>query len=401
MGCFSAVKVTDRVWWVGAVDWNLREFHGYRTARGSTYNAFLVLDDKVTLIDTVKAPFFGEMRDRIASVIDPAKIDYIISNHAEMDHSGALPRAIAEFQPEKVFCSVMGEKALKAHFGGELPVTAVKTGDTLSLGVNTVKFLETRMLHWPDSMASLLSGERVLFSQDAFGMHMAGSSRFASDYDEGLLYEETRSYFANILLVQAPKVAALLDDLAPLLGEVDVIAPDHGPVWREERGKVLEYYREFSAQKPEKRAVVLYDTMWHSTEKMAAAVADGISASGIPTEVISLHAAERSAAMARIMNAGILAVGTPTLNNNLYPSLADCLTYARGLRPTIAVGGAFGSFGWSGEGAKQAAEFLAQMKVEQPEPVLAVKYVPDEEALGKCREFGGKLAAALLAKLDA
>jgi len=401
MGCFSAVKVTDRVWWVGAIDWNLREFHGYQTGRGSTYNAFLVLDDKVTLIDTVKAPFFEEMRDRIASVIDPAKIDYIVSNHAEMDHSGALPRAIAEFQPEKVFCSVMGEKALRAHFGAALPVTAVKTGETLALGTNTLKFIETRMLHWPDSMASYLSGERVLFSQDAFGMHMAGSGRFAADYDKGVLYEEARSYFANILLVQAPKVAALLDDLAPLLPEVEIIAPDHGPIWCGERAEVLEWYRGFSAGKPEKRAVVLYDTMWHSTEKMANAVADGIIAAGVPAEVICLHAASRSAAMTRIMNAGILAVGTPTLNNNLYPSLADCLTYARGLRPTIALGATFGSFGWSGEGAKQAAEYLAQMKIEQPEPPLSVKYVPDADVLARCRELGGRLGAALLAKLNA
>lgn len=401
MGSFSAVKVTGRVWWVGAVDWNLREFHGYRTGRGSTYNAFLVLDDKVTLIDTVKAPFFEEMRDRIASVIDPAKIDYIISNHAEMDHSGALPRAVAEFQPEKVFCSAMGEKALRAHFGNGLALTAVKTGDSVSLGRNALNFVETKMLHWPDSMASYLSGERVLFSQDAFGMHLAGSGRFASDYSMDLLYDEAKTYFANILLLQSPKVAALLDDLAGLLPEVEVIAPDHGPVWRGERGKVLDWYRAFSAQKPEKRAVVLYDTMWHSTEKMANAVADGLNVSGVPADVLSLHSVTRSEAMTRIMGAGLLAVGTPTLNNNLYPSVADCLTYARGLRPAVALGAAFGSFGWSGEGARQAAEYLAQMKIEQPEPVLAVKYVPDAAALEQCCAFGVKLADALKKKLEA
>lgn len=397
---FSAVKVAENVWWVGAIDWNLREFHGYRTPRGSTYNAFLVIDEKITLIDTVKAEFFSEMRGRIASVIDPSRIDYIVSNHAEMDHSGSLPRAIEEFSPEQVFCSVMGEKALRAHFGAALALTAVKTGDSVKIGRNELHFLETRMLHWPDSMTSYLTAEKILFSQDAFGMHLAGSERFAAAYEDALLYEEAKKYFANILLLQAPKVAELLEALPGVLPEIAMIAPDHGPIWRGDQHKILAWYGEFSAQKPEKRAVVVYDTMWHSTEKMANAIADGLIASGVPTEVVSIHAEERSAIMTSVLGAGLLAVGAPTINNNVYPSLADLLTYMRGLRPGIALGAAFGSFGWSGEGAKQVAEYLTQMKIEQPEPVLAFKYVPDEAALAQCREYGARLAAHLKARIS-
>ena len=402
MANFKAVKVTDNVWWVGAIDWHLREFHGYRTSRGTTYNAFLVIDEKITLIDTVKAPFFAEMRERIASVIDPEKIDYIVSNHAEMDHSGSLDRAMKEFKAEKLFCSMQGEKALAAHFHDKLPaMEVVKTGDAITLGKNSLAFVETKMLHWPDSMVCYLTGEKVLFSQDAFGMHLAGSERFADEYSDSLLYEEAKKYFANILLLQSAKIIDLLNNLPGLNLDIDFVAPDHGPIWRNgDHGKILALYREFAEQKPEKRAVVLFDSMWHSTEAMANAIAEGLIQSGIPAELISLHSCERSEAITRIMGTGVLAVGTPTINNNMYPSLGDMLTYMRGLKPKITVGGAFGSFGWSGEGAKQVAEALSNMNIEQPAAPLAVKYVPDSEALAKCVEYGKMLAEALKAKLE-
>ena len=402
MANFKAVKVTDNVWWVGAIDWHLREFHGYRTSRGTTYNAFLVLDEKITLIDTVKAPFFEEMRERIASVIDPEKIDYIVSNHAEMDHSGSLDRAMKEFKAEKLFCSMQGEKALAAHFHDKLPaMEVVKTGDAITLGKNSLAFVETKMLHWPDSMVCYLTGEKVLFSQDAFGMHLAGSERFADEYSDSLLYEEAKKYFANILLLQSGKIIDLLNNLPGLNLDIDIVAPDHGPIWRNgDHGKILALYREFAEQKPEKRAVVLFDTMWHSTETMANAIAEGLIQSGIPAEIISSHSCERSEAITKIMGAGVLVVGTPTINNNMYPSLGDILTYMRGLKPKIAVGGAFGSFGWSGEGAKQVAEALTNMNIEQPAAPLAVKYVPDAEAVAKCVEFGKTLAEALKNKLE-
>ncbi len=402
MATFQAIPVTGNVWWVGAIDWHLREFHGYRTNRGTTYNAFLVMDEKITLIDTVKAPFFEEMRERIASVVDPEKIDYVVSNHAEMDHSGSLVRAMQEFKAEKLFCSMQGERALRAHFHDRLPeMQIVKTGDSISLGKNSLNFVETRMLHWPDSMVSYLSGEKILFSQDAFGMHLAGSERFADEYSSSVLYEEAKKYFANILLLQSAKIIDLLNTLPSLNLDIEIVAPDHGPIWRNgDHVKALQLYREFAEQKPEKRAVVLFDTMWHSTEAMASAIAEGLISEGISTEVINLHSCERSEAITKIMGSGILAVGTPTINNNMYPSLGDILTYMRGLKPQIAVGGAFGSFGWSGEGAKQVAEALTNMKIEQPREVLAVKYVPDPEALENCRNWGKSLAEALKQKIE-
>ncbi len=391
----KAVKITENVYWVGAIDWNIRNFHGYATDLGSTYNAYLVLDEKITLIDTVKASFFSEMMARIASVIDPAKIDYVVSNHSEMDHSGSLPQTIAAVGPEKVFASPQGEKALTAHFG-PLPITVVNTGDGVKLGRGTLHFAETRMLHWPDSMVSYLDSEKILFSQDAFGMHLAGSGRFWTDYDRHTLEVETKKYFANILLLQSAKVLELLDALPSFGFDIATLAPDHGPVWTGEGiGWVLEMYRVIAAQENKRKAVVIYDTMWHSTEAMANSLADGIISGGVACDVLSLSSSDRSYAMTKLLEAGIVAVGSPTINNQMFPTVADFLAYMKGLRPKNLIGAAFGSFGWSGEAAKLVAAELAAAKVELPFEPLRVKYVPTAENLAECFKLGESLAAML------
>ena len=266
---FKAVKVTENVYWVGAIDWSIRNFHGYETGRGSTYNAFLVLDEKITLIDSVKGPFVGELLARIRSVIgDVTKIDYIVSNHAEPDHSGGLPATIEAIKPEKVFASPVGQKTLTAYYG-DLGITPVKTGEAISIGKGNIAFVETKMLHWPDSMVTYLDSEKILFSQDAFGMHLAGSRRFADEYAPFILEYEGRKYFANILNHLAPKVIELLDALPGLNLDIQMIAPDHGPIWRrpEDIRWILDLYRDCAMQLPKPRAVVAFSTMWHSTER--------------------------------------------------------------------------------------------------------------------------------------
>ncbi len=395
----KAVQVTDKVWWVGAIDWNLREFHGYRTARGTTYNAYLVLADKITLIDTVKAPFKDEMMQRVASVIgDPAKIDYIVSNHAEMDHSGALPAVMAEVKPEKVFASTMGVKALDAHFRIGPALTAVKTGEVISLGNMSMTFVETRMLHWPDSMVSYIPEQKILFSQDGFGMHLATDKLFADENDAAVVEQEMRRYYANILLLYAPQTLKLLEDLPKLNLAVDVIAPDHGPLWRRSLlGRPMDYYAKWAAQKPEKRAVVVYSTMWHSTEKMAAAITDGIRSAGAAVKMMSLEAHTRSDVATEVMCAGALVVGSPTLNNQMYPAVADVLCYLKGLRPKNVMAAGFGSFGWSGEAVAQIYEQFAAMKLETAAEGLKIKYVPTEADLKNCFDYGVKIGEKILA----
>ena len=391
----KAVKISEHVWWVGAIDWALKEFHGYTTHRGTTYNAFLIMADKITLIDTVKAPFKNEMYARIASVVDPAKIDYIISNHAEMDHSGALPEVIRDLNPEKVFASVAGVKALHDHFRIGDKLTPVKTGDSISLGNMNVSFVETKMLHWPDSMFTYLAEDKVLFSQDGFGMHLATNQIFADENDWNMMETEMKRYYANILLPYAPQALKLLEVFPSLNLDIALIAPDHGPIWRGDLLlKPLELYGKWAAQAPVKQALVIYDTMWHSTEKMAFEIADGIRSTGVEVKVMALDGHSRSDVAAEMLDIGALVVGSPTINNGLFPRTADVLTYLKGLRPKNLKGAAFGSFGWSGEAAAQITEQLNAMNCETMEP-LKLKFASTKEDFEACFEYGVKIGEAI------
>ncbi|NPU84962.1 MAG: FprA family A-type flavoprotein [Syntrophaceae bacterium] len=392
---YKAVKITDRVWWVGAIDWNIRDFHGYTTRRGSTYNAYLVMADKITLMDTVKAPFREEMLSRIASVVDPKEIRYIVSNHSEMDHTGCLPEIIDMIRPEKVFASPMGAKTLQELFHRPAEIVPLKDGSRLSLGNATLDFMETRMLHWPDSMFSYLQEDRLLFSQDGFGMHLATSERFDDEIDPAVLEFEAATYYANILLPYSPLVLKLLERVAASGLAIDVIAPDHGPVWRKDLQGILARYGRWAAQKPAAKAVVVYATMWKSTEKMARAMAEGLAEGGLRVKLMNMDEVHRSDVVYETLEAGALCAGSPTLNNNLLPQMADVLTYLKGLRPANLLGCAFGSYGWSGESAKQVQEYLEDTKVKIVGEAIRAKHVPDRDTLARCFEQGRQVAAAV------
>jgi flavorubredoxin len=391
MSNLNAVKVSDRVYWVGAIDWNIRDFHGYATQRGSTYNAYLVMGEKPILIDTVKAPFKEELLARINSVIDPKKIKYIISNHTEMDHSGLLPDMIEIINPEKVFASVKGQEALNQHFKLSRELTPVKNGESMKLGDVNFTFLETRMLHWPDSMFSYMHEEKFLFSSDAFGMHLASSERFDDEIDSAVLEYEGKKYYANIIAPYSPLVLKLLDKVAQMKIELKTIAPDHGPVWRKDIPAALAHYRKWAEQKPTRKAVVVYDTMWQSTAKMANAIADGLIKAGISVKVLKLRESHRSDLVTESIDAAAIVAGSPTLNNNLFPTVADALVYLKGLRPQNKIGAVFGSYGWSGEANKYLKELLESMKI----PVVAemqCQFVPTQEVLDQAAAMGTQLA---------
>ena len=398
---FSAIQVTDSVYWVGAIDWNLRDFHGYATDRGTTYNAFLVVADEVTLVDTVKALFMGEMMSRIASVLPPERIDYIISNHSEMDHSGGLPAAIDQVKPEKIFASVKGVEALEAHFHLGDGITAVKDGESVSLDSGTVTFYETRMLQWPGSMFSSYGPGPdaqeggVLFSQDAFGMHLASVERFVDELDRDILESEAAKYFANILAPYASRVSKQIEKTLALNLPIAIIAPDHGPLYRKDQGWILDLYNRFAIQKPTRKAVVAYDTMWGSTDEMARGIADGIVEGGGSVELFSMGSAHRSDVATSLLDAGAFVVGSPTTNNMMFPTVADVLSYAKGLRPKNLIGAAFGSHGWSGEAVGQIEEILEAMKVELVAEGLRVEYVPTGQDLMKCRGLGEEVGRRL------
>lgn len=393
---FQAVKIAEDVYWVGAIDWEIRNFHGYSTNRGTTYNAYLLLAEKPVLIDTVKAPFFDEMMTRIKSIIEPSKIQYIVSNHSEMDHTGSLPRTINEIKPDRVYASRMGQKALAAHFHIDpQTVEIVGDDDNLDLGGMSLSFAETRMCHWPDSMVSYLPEKKILFSQDAFGMHLAGHERFADEVDPGVTGYESAKYYANILLHLSSFIEKTLDKIKASGLQIDMIAPDHGPIRRraEDIGEIIEKYREWAAQRPSKKAVVIYDTMWGSTAKIARAVGEGLAAGGLEVKLLNMSLAHRSDAITELLEAGALVVGSPTMNNNIFPTVADVMTYVKGLKPRNLVAAAFGSYGWSGEAPKQLHDTLTDIGLNVAKDPLRINYVPDIQDLEQSRALGLELAA--------
>jgi flavorubredoxin len=392
---FRAIRISDHVYWVGAIDWDLRDFHGYATERGTTYNAFLILGDDPILVDTVKAPFKDEMLARIASVVDPQRIRYVISNHAELDHSACLPDVIALAKPERVYASAMGAKALAEHALVTSGITAVKDGETLELSGLTLQFVETRMLHWPDSMFTYLQNDRVLFTQDAFGMHLASHERFTDEVPRDAREWEAAAYFANILLPYSSRVSKLLTKLGGTDLPQALLAPDHGPLWRQGQDWILNAYGHWAAQAPARKAVIIYDTMWQSTESMARAIQEGIVEAGGECALLHLRTAHRSDVATELLEAGALIVGTPTLNDQMFPTVADVLVYLKGLKPQHKIGAVFGSHGWTGSGVDDVKKMLSEMAIELVADSLKIKFVPDGAALDSCRALGRQLAATL------
>ncbi|MBN1917250.1 MAG: FprA family A-type flavoprotein [Verrucomicrobia bacterium] len=391
---FRAHQVTDTVWWVGAIDWSLRDFHGYATYRGTTYNAFLVIADKVALIDAVKGPFREELMARIASVIDPKKINVIVSNHAEMDHTGCLPQVIAAVEPDHVYASEAGVEALQAHFHDLDGLEAVGDGATIDLGGRTLRFFETKMVHWPDSMLSYMPEEKLLFSQDAFGMHLATGERFADEVPRDVLGSEAAKYFANILMPLIGPISRAIGKVQEAGIELDIIAPDHGPIWRrsEDIDFIVGRYVEWCAQNPTLKAVVVYDTMWGSTDQLAHAIGEGLKAGGAVPKLMPLKGSHRSDIATELLDAGALLVGTPTLNGNMLPTVADALTYIHGLKPKHLVAAAFGSYGWAPAGVKQVQGTLDAMKLNVVGDGLKVRFVPDDDDLKTAYALGTAVA---------
>ena len=389
------IEISKDIYWLGVIDWNIRDFHGYSTYEGSTYNSFLIMDEKIALIDTVKKGFEDELIESITHLIDPKKIDYVISNHTEMDHSGGLPRIMHRIGEDKpLYCSKIGHKNLSRHFPQKWNYQPVENGGELSLGKRNLTFMETRMLHWPDSMFTYLKEDKILFSSDGFGQHYAGLERFDDEIGEAIM-PHARKYFANILLLYAPLVLKLVDKVSEMGRAIDMICPDHGIIWRKDPAKIINSYVEWSLQKPKRKALVIYDTMWHSTQVMAEAIVESLGEEGVNARPMHLRTYHRSDIMTEVLDAGAVVVGSPTLNNGLFPTVSDFLTYMKGLKPNNKVAAAFGSYGWSGEAVKQINREFEEMKFDIVDPGVRISYVPDNQGLKACYELGKKIAKAL------
>lgn len=370
------IKLKENIYWVGEIDWDLRNFHGYSTQRGSTYNAYLILDEKITLIDTVRPYLYEKMMKRISHLTAPSNIHYIISNHVEMDHSGSLPHLMEAAKNATIVTSPNGQKGLIAHYKNkDWNFRVVKSDETISLGNKNIKFILTPMVHWPDNMMSYLVEDNILFSNDAFGQHIASSERFDDECFQGVVVEEAKKYYANIVLPYSSLVQKAMDLISPL--PIDMIAPSHGIIWRSYVNAITDEYRKWAANRTEKTGLIIYDTMWGSTEKIAHTIQDAFESHGVCIKMLNLRKNHISDIIADVLTARFICVGSPTLNSNMLPTVSGLLTYLKGLSPKNRVGLAFGSYGWGGQAAGHVENLLKECGFEIME-TIKIQYVPDE-----------------------
>ncbi|MCL5062196.1 MAG: FprA family A-type flavoprotein [Nitrospiraceae bacterium] len=393
----KAVELKNGIYWVGAIDWAVRDFHGYETPRGTTYNNYLIMDDEITLMDTVKYDFSDSTIKNIRSVVDPSKIRHVVINHIENDHVTSIDK-IMDLTPNAIiYITEKGKKGLDRFFDTtRWNIKTVKTGDTLNIGKKTLLFIETPMLHWPDSMMTYIKEDKILISQDAFGQHIASAVRFDDEFvtceSMSELEDAVIDYYANILMPFGQLIKAKIADIQKLGIEIEMIAPDHGIIWKANPQKVMQMYLDMANGKTNLSVSIIYDTMWHSTEQMTLPIMQGLKDEGVECKVIKLRATPMSVAIKEFWKSRGALIGTPTLNNIMYPSVAHFLTHLRGLRPKNRIVGAFGSYGWGGGAVKEAYEDFKRMGLEIFDPGLQILYKPSFEDETKCYEFGREFA---------
>jgi anaerobic nitric oxide reductase flavorubredoxin len=389
----APVELAKNVHWVGAVDWTLRDFHGYETRRGTTYNAYVIVDKKTVLVDTVKQPFKDILTDNIREITNLERLDYIVVNHVEKDHSSSLPYVMKHAENATIVTSKRGKDGIAKYYGDSgWSFEIVKTGDELSIGSRTLQFVEAPMLHWPDSMFTYLKEDRILMPNDAFGQHLATSKRFDNEVDQDVLMDEAAKYYANILMLYAPLVTRKIEEISKMGIQPQIIAPSHGIIWRNNPAKIVSAYLEWSEGKARSKVVIVYDTMWGSTERMAQAICDAVARKGVEVKLFHLRRSDIADIMKEILDAKAVVVGSPTLNSSMFPTISAFLNHAIGLRPLNKVWAVFGSYGWGGGAVRAITEQLKQARFEVLEPGLQVQYMPTREELEKCRELGEKIA---------
>jgi len=392
-------KINERITWVGKIDWELKKFHGeeYSTHRGSSYNSYLIQDEKVALIDTVWQPFDEEFVKNLKKVIDVKKIDYIIANHAEIDHSGGLPELMKEIPNTPIYCTANGVKSLKGHYHQDWNFQVVKTGDTLDLGEGKLIFIEAPMLHWPDSMFEYYTKDAILFSNDAFGQHYASEFMYNDLVDQAELYQEAIKYYANILTPFSPLVGKKIEEVLGFNVPVSMICPSHGVIWRDNPVQIVEQYIKWAGNYQEHQATIIYDTMWDATKHMAEAIAEGIK-SVDPTlniKLFNVSKIDKNDVISEVFKAKLLVAGSSTINKGILSAMASTIEIMKGLKFKNKKAAGFGSYGWSGESPKLMTEALKECGFEILEEGLGVLWQPDEDALEICREYGRKLAQKL------
>lgn len=395
-----AVKpVAPGIYPVGVVDWNVRHFHGqtYTTKRGTSYNAYLIVDKKITLIDTVYGPFANELIANIREIVPPEKIDTIIVNHVETDHSGALPELMKYCPQAKLYGTAKCQQGLEQYYHEKWDFQVVKTGDKLSLGARNLMFIEATMIHWPDSMFTYLMEDGILFSNDGFGQHYAASERFDDEVPNGILMEEAAKYYANILWPFSSLIARKLDEIRRMNVPLKMIATAHGISWRKNPGQILEAYTRWATNESRPGIVVAYETMWGSTAKMARKIVEGIIAEGVSVKLFDVAVSDRTEIIYEMFGAKGYLIGSSNHDSGILPNMVSFLEFLKGLKPQKRFGAAFGSYGWSGLAIKQLETILGDCGIEQKQAPLTIQYAPDAEGLQRCFEFGRAFARTVKA----
>ncbi|MDD5020042.1 MAG: FprA family A-type flavoprotein [Candidatus Omnitrophica bacterium] len=391
----TKTELKNGIYWVGAVDGNVRDFHGYRTRLGTSYNAYLIVDDKLTLVDTVKKGFGPDLLRHVAGIADPSKIENLIVNHVEMDHSGAIPEVCAAAPRARIYCTSRGREGLIKHYGmKDREFCVVKTGDKLSLGKKTLTFVTAPMVHWPDSMFTYCVEDRILLPNDAFGQHVGHPLRFADEIGEDLCLEEAAKYYANILMPLGGVISKKIEEFRAMDLPVEMIAPSHGAIWRKDPLRIVEAYARWTAQETVPKVVIVYDTMWESTDKLARRLVECLASPGLEVKLYHLRKSDNSQIVRDILDARVLLFGSPTLNSDMFWTMGGFLTYLRGLKPKNKKVGIFGSYGWA-EGASRAIRRdIEAMDLEMIEPPFEVQYIPSEEELSRLADYAKVITRA-------
>lgn len=392
-------KINDTVTWVGKIDWELKKFHGdeYSTHKGSSYNSYLIRDEKTVLIDTVWEPFTKEFVTNLKKEIDINKIDYIVINHSEVDHSGALVELMKEIPNTPIYCTKSGVRILKGHYHQEWNFVEVKTGDTLDLGKHKLTFIEASMLHWPDTMFTYLDGENMLFSNDGFGQHYASEFMYNDKVDQAELFQEALKYYANILTPFSKQVSKKIEEILSLNLKIDMICPSHGVIWRDNPIQIVNKYLEWANEYKENQITIIYDSMWNATRRMAECIAEGIKSNNkdVTIKILSSAKSDKNDIAVEAFKSKIVLVGSSTINNGILTSTAAILEMIKGFKFKGKKGAAFGSYGWSGESTKLITEELGKAGFEIINEGIRELWNPDEDALDRCREFGKLITEAL------
>ena len=386
------MEIAPKIYDVGVTDWTVRDFHGYKTERGASYNSYLIVDEKICLIDTVKACYADELLQKISRVVDPAKIDYVVVNHVEPDHAGALPAVLKAAPNAKFVITMQGKNEALVHYGEGFDFMVVKEGDKISLGSRELTFVPMPMLHWPDNMVTYCPQDGILFSNDAFGQHYANSKRFDDEVDEYVLFYEAKKYFANILWPYARLIGGALKKAAAL--DVKMIAPAHGIIWRSMVDKILERYAAWGAGVQDGSLVIAYDTMWGSTETLARAMVEGAAAAGVRTKLLRIDRTPCSTVAVDLFEASGLLVGSPTLNSGMMQTIGGMLVYLKGLQPKGKKAAAFGTFGWAG-GAQKDMEAMLTAAGCDLQQGFTCKWRASADDVAAARQFAYDFAKSL------